>query len=134
MTQSAEPENPQITGKNDAGEIIFRLTDDQLKIVREIVNARELEELSRFPGFERFCQIAKMRIGQIERQFMNPKVAYDKDTSWVMRERLVAVQTFWNSMLEGIEVAKEALANPQEIEDALRVAAVNPADLPGELE
>jgi hypothetical protein len=128
-----QPQQPNITGTNDAGEIIFRLTDDQLKIVREVVNARELEELSRYPGFERFCQIAQLRITQIERQFMNPKVAFDKEASWVMRERLVAVQTFWNSLLEGIQVAKEALANPEEIEEALRAVAVNPADLAGEL-
>lgn len=123
-----------VTGKNDAGELIFRLTDDQLKIVREIVAARELEELARYPGWERLCGIAEMRIQQIEQQYLNPKVAYSMETSWVMRERLVAVRTFWNSLLEGIQIARETLANPSEIKAVLEQVAINPADLAGEIE
>lgn len=128
------PQGSPVTGKNEAGELIFRLSDQQLKLVREIVAARELEQLSHDPGWERLCNIAAMRIEQIEAQFLNPKVFYEREASWVMRERLVAVKTFWASLLEGIEIAKQTLASPEEIKLALEQTAINPADLAGDFE
>jgi len=123
-----------LVDKQTDDQIIFRLTDDQFKIMREVAKARGFAELKKNPYFDDFCKLAEFRLDQIREQFLDPKRSYDKDTAWLMRERYVGIEQFWQSLMMGLAIAQETLENPAEIQAAMEAASVNVADLPGELD
>jgi hypothetical protein len=133
MAETADSSQPKVDSIGEDGRFVLKLTERQLAIMREVVNARGYTELLHNEFFIRWCEMMRDRILKIEKQFMDGNISMSKDVAWVMRERLVAVKAFWDSGIKGLRVAEETLNNPREIETALKVAAIDPADFAGDL-
>lgn len=125
--------NHPVTGTNKEGLFELKLSPEQINILKQVVVAQELAQTIATPGFQRIKEVAEHRLNQIERQFLNPSLTVSKDVAWLMRERLIGIREFWDSVIGGVEIAVETLTDRESIKTALEVATIDPVDLDGEV-
>ena len=133
MADSNQPDSSPVSAVDEFGNLLMRLSDEQIAVLKEVTNARELYEMQQQPGWKTFRKIVEHKIHQIERQILDNRTPRSKDVLWVMVERYNGIRDLWESVMDGLAVADETLNDKEAIEIALTPMTIRPEDLPGDV-